>query len=273
MSSGESILIVDDEKSIRTVISQVLEKKGYCTQAASNATEALQACKEREFSLALVDLKMPGPLDGLGLLVTLARDYPVMVVILMTGYGTLESAVTALRNGASDYLTKPVDMPSLIKAVEHGLEKWRQGVRQKRLVETLDVAVKGLKSGKDPVTATARLDPIEEPSVETAKSSSLVRTSDLTLDLAKHLALHREKILELTTTEFDMLAYLVLHTDHVVTSSELVKAIRGYEVAEIDARPMVRVQIVRLRQKLRDDQEHPRYILNVRGKGYRFIAA
>jgi DNA-binding response OmpR family regulator len=67
-----------------------------------------------------------------------------------------------------------------------------------------------------------------------------------------------------------VLDYLARHKDRIVTSCELVKAIQGYDLTEVDARPLVRVHIVRLRQKLEDDPEHPRIVLNVRGKGYRF---
>ncbi|MEW5718080.1 MAG: winged helix-turn-helix domain-containing protein, partial [Chloroflexota bacterium] len=97
------------------------------------------------------------------------------------------------------------------------------------------------------------------------------QTATLVIDRQKRLVVRGNELLELTATEFDILDYLARHSDRVIMANELIKAIQGYDVVETDARPIVRVHIQRLRQKLGDDPENPRYILNVRGKGYRFV--
>jgi two-component system KDP operon response regulator KdpE len=79
------------------------------------------------------------------------------------------------------------------------------------------------------------------------------------------------QVLTLTSTEYDVLDYLARHANRIVTTRELVKAIQGYDLTEKEARPIIRVHIQRLRDKLEDDPAHPQYILNVRNKGYRFV--
>jgi two-component system KDP operon response regulator KdpE len=254
MGDGEWILVVDDEMAIRTVIADGLQAQGYQVQMAADAMEALRACEQTEPDLALVDLKMPGSLDGLGLLAEIHRHWPQMVVILLTGYGSLDSAIAALRQGAHDYLTKPVSIAEIIESVKSGLAKRRDEVRHQQLIAHLVETVRELKHDGEPTRAAPTL-----------PSPALV------IDRQKHLVLRGNEPLELTGTEFDLLDYLAQHSDRVVTAQEVVKAIQGYDLAEADARPIMRVHIQRLRQKLGDDPEHPRYILSVRGKGYRFV--
>ena len=137
MGDGEWILVVDDEMAIRTVIADGLQAQGYQVQMAADAMEALRACEQTEPDLALVDLKMPCSLDGLGLLAEIHRHWPQMVVILLTGYGSLDSAIAALRQGAHDYLTKPVSIAEIIESVKSGLAKRRDEVRHQQLIAHL----------------------------------------------------------------------------------------------------------------------------------------
>ncbi len=80
------------------------------------------------------------------------------------------------------------------------------------------------------------------------------------------------ELISLSPTEFDMLDYLVSNGDRVVSASELIRAVQGYEMDEMDARPIVRVNVRRLRQKIEEDTANPRHILTVRSRGYRFAA-
>jgi DNA-binding response OmpR family regulator len=77
---------------------------------------------------------------------------------------------------------------------------------------------------------------------------------------------------QLSPTEFDILDYLVANSDRVVSASEIIQAVQGYEMEEMEARPIVRVNIRRLRQKIEDDTSNPRHIVTVRSRGYRFSA-
>lgn len=257
MDRAERILVVDDEKVIRTVIADALEGKGYAVQTAANAEQALRQFEESFFDLALVDLKMPGALDGLQLLERVHARWPATTVIVLTGYATLDSAITALRHGAYDYLAKPATMAQIVESVARGLAKRRDEQRRDHLLTQLEDTLHELKREQNPAAPVS--------------SAERFRQFDqLTIDRQKRIAVRDGEPLALTATEFDMLDHLARHADRVVSARELVKATQGYELMEPDARPLVRVHIQRLRQKLEQDPENPRYILNVRGKGYRF---
>ncbi len=254
MVPTERLLVVDDEEIIRIVFSDALQASGYQVETAASAEEALRVCEANPCDLALVDLKMPGTMDGLGLLAELRRRWPKIVIVVMTGYGTLESAIAALRQGAHDYLAKPVSIAQIVESVQSGLAKRHEESRRQQLIADLEDTLVKLKRD------------VEPPAAEHAP-----RTYDLTIDRHARAVRRGDEPVVLTATEFDLLDYMACHADRVVMASELAKEILGYELDEVDARPIVRVHIQRLRQKLDDDPIHPRYILNVRGKGYRFI--
>jgi len=100
------ILVVDDEKNIRLTMSQSLEPLGIPVQTAVNGEEALQKLREGSFGLVFLDLKMPG-MDGIDVLRRIRDDWPKIRVIIITAYGTIESAVEAMKLGAVDFIQKP----------------------------------------------------------------------------------------------------------------------------------------------------------------------
>jgi DNA-binding NtrC family response regulator len=108
------ILVVDDEALVRDIVRKGLSKMGgYDVEFAQNGLEAIEKMERDVFDLVLTDLKMP-EMDGLELLKTIKGTRPEMVVILMTAYGSIETAVEAMKMGANDYITKPVDFNDLL---------------------------------------------------------------------------------------------------------------------------------------------------------------
>jgi len=259
MDKKESILVVDDERSIRTVIGDTLESHGYSVQTAESPDQAIRICEDETISLALIDLKMPGHMDGLELLSVLHSRWSQMVIIMMSGYATLDSAIVALREGASDYITKPASMSQVVESVERGLAKRREESRHQQLIHQIETSLRELKREHASTEADIAVE-----------NDRFVKTPMITLDRRKRIVVRGTELVELTSTEFDLLDYLARHSDRIVTASELVKSTQGYTLKEEDARPLVRVHIRRLRQKLEEDPDNPRIILNVRGKGYRF---
>ncbi len=120
MSKGR-VLIVDDESSARGALSEILADEGYKVRTAADGFRALAAASEFAPDVVLTDLKMPG-MDGLALLQRLREDYPDTAIILMTAFGAVESAVAAMRAGASNYLTKPLNSDELLVVLERCLE-------------------------------------------------------------------------------------------------------------------------------------------------------
>ncbi len=107
-----SILVVDDELSMRQFLKILLEKEGYEIALAADGPEALSLAREREFDLAISDIRMPG-MNGLELLAELKNERPDLPVIMITAFASPEDAVTAMKNGAFDYITKPFNVEEI----------------------------------------------------------------------------------------------------------------------------------------------------------------
>ena len=124
MDEKESILIVDDDKSTCRSLALILGKKGYETGTAGTGREALEKAKGRFFNVALLDIKLPD-VEGVELLAPLKKMHPDMIVLMITGHASLESAVRTSLEGALAYITKPLNMDSVLTAVREALEKQR----------------------------------------------------------------------------------------------------------------------------------------------------
>lgn len=131
--SQRRILVVDDDESLRRVTQVQLQQTGYDVTAASDGSEALAVLERFPADLVITDLKMPG-MSGLELLKRIRSEYPEIVVIMVTAFGTIENAVEAMRAGAYDYTTKPVQIEELRMTVSRALEhlELREEVRNLR---------------------------------------------------------------------------------------------------------------------------------------------
>jgi DNA-binding NtrC family response regulator len=131
------ILIVDDEYSVRDSLERWFRKEGYDVTAVPSAAEALKAMQDRTFHVALVDIKMPG-MDGMELQERIHRIDPQTAVIMITAFASVDTAVRALKQGALDYLTKPIDPDELSHLVRRALDERRLRDENVRLRETID---------------------------------------------------------------------------------------------------------------------------------------
>ena len=134
---GGRILVVDDEGSQREILRTILSTEGYSVETAPGGGEAVRRCQEKPFDLVLTDLRMPGT-DGLSLVERLTRDDPPTLVILMTAYGSLDSAEQALKRGAFDYLTKPIEREELLLTVKRAFERIQLSEENRLLRQQLE---------------------------------------------------------------------------------------------------------------------------------------
>ncbi|HNQ22013.1 MAG TPA: sigma-54 dependent transcriptional regulator [Phycisphaerae bacterium] len=131
------VLLVDDDRIILDSLREFLQLEGYAVDVAANLNEALPACQQQVPDLVLTDINMPGG-DGFELLHILRKRWPETVVVMMTGYGTIESAVEAIKMGAYDYLTKPIHDDELSLTIERALQQRTLVRENRRLRERLD---------------------------------------------------------------------------------------------------------------------------------------
>lgn len=132
MAEKATILIVDDDQAICRTLSLIFEKGGYETETAGTGREAIEKAQGQFFNLALLDIKLPD-MEGVELLTPLKEMHPDMVVIMVTAYASLETAVRALNEGASAYITKPLNMDEVLARVEDALEKQHLVMENRRL--------------------------------------------------------------------------------------------------------------------------------------------
>ena len=132
MADAPQILLVDDDERLRRAASKVLAAEGYQVAVAASGTEALAGLKQPGLALVISDLRLPG-LDGLALLKQARELLPDVEVVMITGHGSVEKAVEAMRLGAYDFIQKPVDSAALLKTVAKALEKQRLTCENRQL--------------------------------------------------------------------------------------------------------------------------------------------
>ena len=133
---AHDILIVDDEADIRTMIADILQDEGYEVRQAADADQALEAVKSRQPSLVILDIWLEGSrMDGLGILEILRHEHPGLPVLMISGHGTVETAVAAIKKGAYDFIEKPFKTDRLLLTVDRAVEaaKLRRENRKLRI--------------------------------------------------------------------------------------------------------------------------------------------
>jgi DNA-binding response OmpR family regulator len=251
------ILIVDDEETMRRSLADILRLEGAQVKVAASGEAAVDALRQNNFDLILLDLKMPG-MDGLEVLRVANKIAPETQVILLTAHGSLESAIAALRLGAHDYLLKPASPSQIIRSVTSGLARHAEQLRKHELLEQLEVSVQQLKG-------------VENSQPTSIQVSSAIRLSGgITIDLARRQIAQGDHKIVLTPTEGKLLKVLLENRKRVFTHRELVLLVQGYETSDWEAPEVLRPLISRLRRKLVTFPGGEKWITNVRGVGYVF---
>lgn len=283
-TQGARILVVDDESSIRFFLQELLERDGHSVVAVDSGEAALCNIENDEFDLALIDLKLKG-IGGTQVLTALHEQWPDTIAIMLTGHGSLESAVEALRHGAHDYLFKPCKTVELRESIRVGLLNRLQKQRQRELMQQLEQHLSSSlanvratitdtmpppnrSSGAPtprPAPVVPAIVPVDEPAQERRR---FLQQGSLIVDFARHVITMSGHLLELSPTEFALLAYLMSESPRVVSPQELVREAQGYTAEPWEARDIVRYYIYRIRQKIKEVTGSADVIQTVRGVGY-----
>ncbi len=259
--STAKILVVDDDASVNFFLEEILTRDGYQVTTAESGEVALEHIAARRFDLVLLDLKMEG-IGGIEVLNVLRQRWPDVVVIVLTGHGSLETAVEALRHGAHDYLFKPCRADELRQSVRKGLLKRRQDLRRRELLAELERSLVNHLEGLRAVTGEEPLPPVE-------RGDALSTQRDrVRVDVRRRMIYVDDRPLELSPTEFDLLAYLVREMPRVVSPQELIREVHGHESEPWEARDIVRSHIYHIRRKVRESTGYDDLIRTVRGVGY-----
>lgn len=236
----KTILIVDDEPSIRDLLRYNLEKEGYQIIEASDGIAGVNVALEKKPDLILLDIMLP-KLDGLSVCKRIKNSYNVPILMLTAKDGEIDK-ILGLELGADDYITKPFSVRELVARVKANLRK----------VEVI---------ATDKVT--------DQPNEEKKKESKIV-VGDLELDLDKFEVKVRGEIIDLTLREFEVLKFLASQPEQVVTRETLLEKVWGYEYFG-DIRT-VDVTVRRIREKIEKDTSIPKILITKRGVGY-YIAS
>jgi DNA-binding response OmpR family regulator len=233
-------LIVDDEAGIRFFLKEALQQVGHSVVTVSSGEEALERLRHARFDLIMLDLMLGGQVDGMRILEAVKWRWPATVVIILTAHGSLNSSLAAIREGVDGYLLKPVEAEELWQVVEQAL------ARQSRVTQVQ-----------------------EQPEQE---KEPVLQYGPFSVDLEKQMATMGGQLLDLNASEFALLAHLMQNAFRAVPPPELVQVVRGYECDHLnEARQIIKWYVHSLRQKVEPNPSQPRYILTVRGTGYRFV--
>lgn len=159
MSEKIKLLIVDDEVQFLNALAQRLEIRDFHVTKATNGAEAVQAARQDKFDLALLDLKMPG-MDGKEVLQLLKKEHQYLEVIILTGHGSLDSAVECTKLGAYGYLPKPYELEQLIQVLKEAYEermKKKFQSNEEKMSEIMKIA-----TGDSPLAIMRRLRQIDD---------------------------------------------------------------------------------------------------------------
>lgn len=230
----KKILVVEDEQTLRETLIYNLTREGYAVLGAADGAVALSMARQEHPDLMLLDVMLP-QVDGFEVCRTLRREMS-MPILMLTARDSELDTVLGLELGADDYVTKPFALRSLM-------------ARIKALLRRAEMS-----------------SPPPAPSTTEAR----VQFGEFTLDLSGRRLLHGAQEVPLTMKEYDLLHLMVMHEGQVLSRDVLLEKVWGYDFTG-DSRT-VDVHVRWLRSKIEIDPSGPRYIVTVRGVGYRFEA-
>jgi len=239
---GRPILVVDDDAKIVRLVRTYLERDGFSVVTAADGPAALDAIERHRPALVVLDLMLP-EMDGRAVIRAVRRDDEAGAtpIIILSARGSTIDRIAGLEDGADDYLPKPFSPAELVLRVKSIL---------RRAAATVPKAAGG---------------------PETITRPPLIH-ADLVVDLDRHEVTRDGRPIPLTRVEFRLLQTILEADGRVLTRDQLLDAVYGHDQADILDRT-VDVHIGRLRDKLGDDADQPRYVATVRGVGYRAARA
>ena len=229
----KTILVVDDEKMIRNLLTVNLTKEGYNVIEATDGMEAVDIALEKRPDLILLDVMLP-KLDGLSVCKRIKNTMNVPILMVTAKDGEVDK-ILGLELGADDYVTKPFSIRELIARIKANLRK---------------VEVSTNNAGED----------------KSQRRDNIIKVGALTLDLDRFEIMVNNRSVDLTLREFEVLKFLAMQPEQVVTREVLLEKVWGYEYYG-DIRT-VDVTVRRIREKIEADTSNPKILMTKRSVGY-----
>jgi DNA-binding response OmpR family regulator len=231
VNGQRKVLVIDDEAMIRKTVRLACEKEGYAVQEAENGTEALAKVESFRPDIILLDLMLPD-ISGFDVCRDIRRSGTKVPILILSAKTEEIDVVVGLEIGADDYIVKPFRPRELLARIAAHLRK-------------------------------SRLE-------EDRESDGRMVFRDLVIDANERRVYRNDLEIQLTHTEFDLLAFLASNAGKVLSREKILNSVWGYEYP-IETR-VIDVHVRNLRRKIEEDASHPLYILAVPGIGYRFTA-
>jgi DNA-binding response OmpR family regulator len=264
MTLPGKILVIDDELALRQTLARILQRAGFEVTTAENGEQGLAFLETTNFDLIYMDIRMPG-LAGPEVLKLVHARYPTIPVVLFTAQPDINSAVEALRSGATDYLLKPLKPETIIERTKTILAVQQKEQRKRELqaqIETLQAELRNI-AGKEAAPPA--------PPRSGASPERYLKRGALVLDLHARRLSVGERVISLPPTSFDYLLVLARHAPEVVDYRTLVAEAQGYQAELREARELSKWHIHHIRQTIEPDEHNSTYLFTVRGVGYRLL--
>lgn len=259
------ILVVDDDAKIVRLVRTYLERDGFSVVTAADGPAALDAIERHRPALVVLDLMLP-ELDGRAVVRAVRRDDEAGAtpILIVSARGSTLDRIAGLEDGADDYLPKPFSPAELVLRVKSILRRagvGRAGLRQ----------AGSRRAGTAPGPGAAD-DQVSGSVFPASTGRPAIRHADLVVDPDRHEVTRDGRPIPLTRVEFRLLQTILEADGRVLSRDQLLDAIYGHDQADVLDRT-VDVHVGRLRDKLGDDADQPRYVATVRGVGYRAAPA
>jgi DNA-binding response OmpR family regulator len=264
MALNGHILIIDDEAALRQTLTRILQRTGLQVTSAASGQEGLNYIAQQSFDLVYLDIRMPD-MNGMEVLKIIHASHPELPVVLFTAQPDLSSALEALRQGATDYLLKPLKPNDIVERTRAILARRRMELRKQEIQEQIEALQAELHSLATDVS------PPTQPISTSVSGERYLKRGKLILDLhTRHLTINGQET-DLPPTAFDYLLVLVRHAPNVVDYQTMVAEAQGYQAEVREAQEVVKWHVHHIRQAIEPDLRRPCLLINVRGAGYRLV--
>jgi len=266
MMSAVNILVIDDEANLRATLSMILRRGGYAVALAEDGKAARKLLDVHSFSLVLLDLTLPD-IDGIDLLKEIRERHPDLPVLMLTGNASRDTSIQAIRQGARDYMIKPIEPDYILVRIKEILQENQQPKRRRELTRMIQDLMAELNDLDEDNPSSSR----ELQSLSPADPNRFIQVGKLSLDLHSRHCFLNGQFIQIPSSTFDYLSVLARHSPEEVNFETLVFEAQGYRMTRVEASEMARWQIHELRKALEPDSSRPTMIITVRNVGYRLV--